>query len=104
MSCALTFMPSLLASAFCVMHARLLAVSSGRRLGEIVQATLAGSARAPFSGCFGQRCEHRFGLRPAHAGVRNRYAVTQRHTGFQILTAFFQMTFEHDADNAALAL
>ena len=63
---------------------------------------LVASARAALAGRLGEGFQHRFGLRPADAGIRNGHAVTQRLSGLQILTAFFQMTFKHHADNAAL--
>src|SRR5690606_15169497 len=62
------------------------------------------SARAALAHGLRQEYELRPGLRPAQAGVGDGHSVAQRHAGLQVLAAFFQMAFDHDADDARFAL
>src|SRR5690242_12032920 len=50
-----------------------------------------------------EQFEHRLALRPAEACIGDRYAVLERNTRLEVLTALFQMTLDHHAGNALLA-
>src|SRR5260370_42623610 len=58
------------------------------------------SVLAALAYCSSECLQDRFGLCPGEAGIGDGNTMAQRHTGLQILPAFFQMAFDHHADNA----
>src|SRR5260370_42642035 len=58
------------------------------------------SVLAALAYCSSECLQDRFGLCPGEPRTGDGNTMAQRHTGLQILPAFFQMAFDHHADNA----